>query len=242
MRIAFYAPFKPLDHPNPSGDLMIGRGIYGFLEKQDHQPFIISRLRSRWIYWTPVRLMQAGLEQRRVVSLLKREPVDLWLTYHCYYKAPDLLGPKVCTRLQIPYAIIQPSYGTRVSRNWKTRPGFYLNRKALLAADTLITDRDQDYDNLQRIIAPDRLHRIKPGLDPKLFTFNKDGRNALRSSWQTGTRPVILTAAMFRSDVKTRSLIRLIKSCIRIHGSGQDFLLVIVGDGPEKKQAQEACG
>ena len=234
MRIAFYAPFKPLDHPNPSGDLMIGRGIYGFLEKHGHQPFIISRLRSRWIYWKPVRLLQAGLEQRRVVRLLQREPVDLWLTYHCYYKAPDLLGPKVCTKLHIPYAIIQPSFGTRVSRNWKTRPGFYLNRKALLAADTLITDRDQDYNNLQRIIAPDRLQRIKPGLDPGLFTFNKDDRKKLRTSWQTGTRPVILTAAMFHSDMKTRSLIRLIKSCIRIHDSGQDFLLVIAGDGPEK--------
>jgi len=236
MRIAFYAPFKPLDHPNPSGDLMIGRGIYGFLEKQGHHTRIISRLRSRWIYWKPVRLMQAGLEQRRVVSLLRREPVDLWLTYHCYYKAPDLLGPKVCTRLQIPYAIIQPSYGTRVSRNWKTRPGFYLNKKALLTADTLITDRDQDYTNLQRIIAPDRLQRIKPGLNPKPFTSNKDDRKKLRSFWQTGTRPVILTAAMFRSDVKTRSLIRLIKSCIRLHNSGHDFLLVIAGDGPEKNR------
>ena len=236
MRIAFYAPFKPLDHPNPSGDLMIGRGIYGFLEKQGHEPFIISQLRSRWIYWKPVRLLQAGLEQRNVVRLLKREPVDLWLTYHCYYKAPDLLGPKVCTKLHIPYAIIQPSYGTRVSRNWKTRPGFYLNRKALLAADTLITDRGRDYNNLQRIIAPDRLQRIKPGLDPKLFTFNKDSRNTLRTSWQAGTRPVILAAAMFRSDVKTRSLIRLIKSCIRLHNSGHDFLLVIAGDGPEKKR------
>lgn len=236
MRIAFYAPFKPLDHPNPSGDLMIGREIFGFLKKQNHQPFIISRLRSRWIYWKPVRLMQAILEQRNVIRLLKREPVNLWLTYHCYYKAPDLLGPKVCARLQIPYAIIQPSYGTRVSRNWKTRPGYYLNRKALLAADTLLTDRDRDYTNLQRIIAPDRLHRIKPGLNPKMFTFKEETRAELRSSWQTGSKPVILTAAMFRSDVKTRSLIRLLKSCIRLHDSGHNFLLVIAGDGPEKNR------
>ena len=236
MRIAFYAPFKPLDHLNPSGDLMIGREIFGFLKKQNHQPFIISRLRSRWIYWKPVRLMNAILEQRKVIGLLKREPVNLWLTYHCYYKAPDLLGPKVCARLQIPYAIIQPSYGTRVSRNWKTRPGFYLNRKALLAANTLITDRDRDYTNLQRIIAPDRLHRIKPGIDPEMFTFNEESRTELRSSWQTGSKPVILAAAMFRSDVKTRSLIRLLKSCIRLHGAGHDFLLVIAGDGPEKNR------
>ena len=236
MRIAFYAPFKPLDHPTPSGDLMIGRGIYAFLEQQGHQPFVISRLRSRWIYWKPARLMQAILEQRRATNLLKREPVDLWLTYHSYYKAPDLLGPKVCAGLHIPYAIIQPSYGTKVNRSWKTKPGFHLNRKALLAADTLITDRDRDYTNLKRIIAPHRLQRIKPGLDPKLFTFDLTARTALRRSWQADKNPVILSAAMFRSDVKTRSLIRLIKSCIRIHNAGYDFLLVIAGDGPEKNR------
>lgn len=236
MRIAFYAPFKPLDHLNPSGDQMIGRAIYGFLKKQGHHPVIISRLRSRWIYWKPARLLQAMVEQRRIIRLLKHDPVDLWLTYHCYYKAPDILGPGVCARLQIPYVIIQPSYGTGVSRNWRTRPGFHLNRKALQAADGLITDRDRDYSNLQRIITPERLHRIKPGLDPELFTFSRESRDTLRTSWRAGLKPVILSAAMFRSDVKTRSLIRLLNSCIRLHDAGQDFLLVVAGDGPERSR------
>jgi glycosyltransferase involved in cell wall biosynthesis len=234
MRIAFYAPFKPLDHPHPSGDQMIGRGIFAFLRQQGHQPFIISRLRSRWIYWKPVRLIQAAWEHRHVIRLLKEKPVDLWLTYHSYYKAPDILGPRVCRLLQIPYVIIQPSYGTRVSRCWKTRPGFHLNRRALLAADMLITDRSKDFKNLQRIIPPERLQRIKPGLDPALFTFSRTARSALRQSWQAGGRTTILTAAMFRSDVKTKSLIRMINSCIRIHQAGHDFLLIIAGDGPER--------
>ena len=221
---------------------MIGRGIYAFLEKQGHQPFVISRLRSRWIYWKPVRFMQAMLEQLRTANLLRRKPVDLWLTYHSYYKAPDLLGPKVCAKLHIPYAIIQPSYGTRVRRSWRTSPGFYLNRRALLAADTLITDRDRDYNNLQRIISPDRLQRIKPGLNPELFSFDQAARKQLRISWQVDSKPVILTAAMFRSDVKTRSLVRLIKSCIRIDNAGHDFLLVIAGDGPEKNRLKALAG
>jgi glycosyltransferase involved in cell wall biosynthesis len=239
MRIAFYAPFKPLDHPTPSGDLMIGRGIFSFLEQQGHHLFIASPLRSRWIYWKPICLVQAILEQRRIAGLLATQTVDLWLTYHSYYKAPDILGPTLCRRLQIPYAIIQPSYGTRVSRNWKTRPGFQLNRKALLAADTLITDRKRDYINLQRIIKPDRLQRIKPGLDPQLFTFDRAAREILRAAWQVKNRPVILSAAMFRSDVKTRSLIRLIKSGIRLSNKGHDFLLVIAGDGPERKRLMQ---
>jgi len=240
MRIAFYAPFKPMDHPNPSGDLMIGRGIYNFLESRGHQPFVISRLRSRWLYWKPSQLIRAiMLERHRAANLLKANPADLWLTYHSYYKAPDILGPGICRRLQIPYAIIQPSYGTRVSRNWKTRPGFHLNRKALLAADTLITDRNRDFTNLQRLIDPDRLQRIKPGLDPRLFTFDPAARTALRNNWQADNKPVIFTAAMFRSDVKTRSLICLIKSCKRINDAGHDFLLVIAGDGPEKNRIRE---
>ena len=236
MRIAFYAPFKPLDHPNPSGDRIIGQGIFSFLRKQGHQPFIISRLRSRWIYRQPILIIQAMLEQRRTEKLLHRQPVDLWLTYHAYYKAPDILGPRTCRRLKIPYAVIQPSYGTRVSRSWKTRPGFLLNRKALLAADILITDRKRDFTNLQRIIAPERLQRIKPGLEPELFSFDQVARSRLRNNLQADKKTIILTAAMFRSDVKTRSMIRMISSCIRIHNRGHDFLLVIAGDGPEKER------
>jgi hypothetical protein len=51
MRIAFYAPLKPLGHPHPSGDLVIGTGLYQFLEGRGHVLERVSRFRSRWIYW-----------------------------------------------------------------------------------------------------------------------------------------------------------------------------------------------
>ena len=53
MRICFYAPFKPLGHPNPSGDLIIAKGLYDFLTEQGHEILLASNLRSRWIYWKP---------------------------------------------------------------------------------------------------------------------------------------------------------------------------------------------
>ena len=238
MRIAFYAPFKPLNHPNPSGDLMIGQGIFSFLEQQGHQLKIVSTLRSRWIFLKPLQLLRVLIERQRVQVSLRKEPVDLWLTYHCYYKAPDILGSAVCHRLNLPYVIIQPSYGTRVSRNWKTRPGFYLNRKALLAADMLITDRSRDLHNLQRIIPPEQISRIQPGINPQLFSFDEKSRQSLRKSWKTEGRVVILAAAMFRSDVKTRSLQHLLKACVQLHQDGSNFQLVIVGDGSEKESLQ----
>ena len=53
MKILFYAPFKPLGHPHPSGDLITAKGIYNYLENQGHELVVASRLRCRWIYWKP---------------------------------------------------------------------------------------------------------------------------------------------------------------------------------------------
>jgi len=53
----------------------------------------------------------------------------------------------------------------------------------------------------------------------------------MRQSWQVGDDPVILSAAMFRSDVKTEGLALLIRACGRLHRMGRRFTLVIAGDG-----------
>ncbi|NOR22952.1 MAG: hypothetical protein GQ542_00915, partial [Desulforhopalus sp.] len=50
MRIAFYAPLKPLGHPHPSGDLVIGTGLYQFLQGRGHRLESVSQFRARWIY------------------------------------------------------------------------------------------------------------------------------------------------------------------------------------------------
>ncbi|MGD8371245.1 MAG: hypothetical protein PVI19_06850, partial [Syntrophobacterales bacterium] len=101
MRIAFYAPFKPLGHPHPSGDLVIGTGLYHFLERRGHQLERVSRLRARWIYWKPWLWPQLALARSQSLRECRRMGADLWLTYHSYYKAPDLLGPECRRRLRL---------------------------------------------------------------------------------------------------------------------------------------------
>ena len=49
----FYAPFKALDHPNPSGDQTIAKGLVQYLKEEKYEIHTISRLRTRWIYWRP---------------------------------------------------------------------------------------------------------------------------------------------------------------------------------------------
>ena len=134
MKILFYAPFKPLDHVHPSGDLVTATEIVDYLIKKGHQVVAASSLRCRWIYWKPWLWPKLMVEKRRVVRRFLKDDYDLWFTYHTYYKAPDLLGPYAASKLTIPYVIFQGIYSTKRRRKLKTLPGFYLNRDVLRAA------------------------------------------------------------------------------------------------------------
>jgi phosphatidyl-myo-inositol dimannoside synthase len=234
MKICFYAPFKPLGHPNPSGDLIIATGLYDFLTKRGHEILIASDFRSRWIFWKPwlfFKIVQERLATRKRVRIFKP---DIWLSYHCYYKSPDLLGPAICKSEKIPYTIFQGIYSTKRRRKLKTVPGFYLNRHALLQADHLFTNRENDHKNLQRIVPDKHLSYIKPGIFPNQFQFNTLAREKMRKLWRVDNIPTILSAAMFRPDVKTEGLSWLIRSLATLATENIPFKLVIAGDGSER--------
>ncbi len=235
MRICFYAPFKPLDHPNPSGDLIIATGLHDFLVAQGHQVLIASNLRTRWIYLNPIRFIKLFKERRDTSERLRKFFPDLWISYHCYYKAPDLLGPGLCKKFNIPYCIFQGIYSTKQRRRLKAKIGFYLNRHSLLQADQLFSNRKVDLENLQRIIPPEKLAYIKPGIFPKSFCFDQTERKNMHRAWQIDEEPVILTAAMFRPDVKTEGLAWMIKSLAKLAQKSVPFKLIIAGDGSERE-------
>ncbi len=236
MRIAFHMPFKPLGHPNPSGDLVIGSGLFAFLRQRGHQVVLVSRLRLRWFYWKPWLWLRFLFETARVIHQLRRNPPDLWLTYHSYYKAPDVLGA-VCTLIRpLPYFIFQGIYSTKRKRHWKTRPGFMLNRWVLGRADAVFTNKHRDEHNLKRLLPADRVLYMAPGIDTGLFKHDPVAREKLRSEWGCGDTPVILTAAMFRPGVKTEGLRRTILACHGLCRRGRSFRLVICGAGATGSQ------
>ncbi|MEJ2057998.1 MAG: glycosyltransferase family 4 protein, partial [Desulfofustis sp.] len=53
--------------------------------------------------------------------------------------------------------------------------------------------------------------------------------------------PVILSAAMLRSGVKSAGIRQLISSCRELQNSAQDFILVIVGDGRQRADLEQAA-
>jgi len=235
MRICFYTPFKPLGHPNPSGDLIIATGLYDYLTSRGHEVLIASTLRSRWIYLKPWRFPEIVKERINTAKRIRKFSPDLWLTYHCYYKSPDLLGPGLCKKFKIPYCIFQGIYSTKQRRRLKGTIGFYLNRYGLLLADQLFTNRHVDLENLQRIIPSGQLSYIKPGIFPESFTFDQLARTKMRKEWQIEDEPVILSAAMFRPDVKTQGITWMIKTLSKLATENIPFKLIIAGDGSERE-------
>lgn len=238
-RIAFYAPFKPLGHPRPSGDLVIGTELYRFLERRGHRVENISRLRARWIYWKPWHWPQ--LVKARSDSLRRCHKIraDLWLTYHSYYKAPDLLGPQCSRRLQVPYAIFQGIYSTKRRKHWRSWAGYVLNRRALMAADHVFTNRKEDRINLERIVPGPKLTYVAPGILPEHFSFSSDSREKLRREWGVGDGVAVLAAAMFRPGVKSDGLSWVIRSCGELRRQKHPLYLVIAGEGKDAPRLRQ---
>jgi glycosyltransferase involved in cell wall biosynthesis len=111
--VAFYAPLKSPDHPTPSGDRQIARLTLEALARAGFLPRSVSDVRLLDLAGdaaAQTELARASLaEAERLIAQLAKAPPALWFTYHCYYKAPDLIGPRVSQALGIPYVISEPS-------------------------------------------------------------------------------------------------------------------------------------
>ena len=166
-------------------------------------------------------------------NLCRKLDADLWMTYHSYYKAPDLLGPHCSRRLGVPYAIFQGIYSTKHRKRWQTWTGFILNRRALLAADHVFTNRKEDLVNLARIVDEQKLSYVVPGIIPKQFTFDPKYRDEFRKKWRIADGVVVLTAAMFRPGVKADGLSWVIRSCGELFRQNIPLYLLIAGEGKE---------
>jgi glycosyltransferase involved in cell wall biosynthesis len=164
---------------------------------------------------------------------------DLWLTYHSYYKAPDLLGPYCCRRLSLPYVIFQGIYSTKRRKHWTTWAGFVLNRQALLTAHHVFTNRKEDLVNLARIVPEESLTYVAPGIFTDQFFFDSESRKQLRTQMDIADGVVVVTAAMFRPGVKTEGLSWVIRSCGELFRRNVPVYLLIAGDGKEAPRLRQ---
>lgn len=231
MRIAFYAPPKPIDHKNPSGDLVIGKSLHDFLCNKGHEIKIASYMRMRHITTSPHKWSSLLVEYNRALRRTESFKPDIWLTYHSYYKSPDLFGPLISRKLGIPYVIYQGTFATKYRRSHKTWLGYMANKNALLNADHVFANKEIDFQNLSRIILPEKLSRTFPGIKTSDFPFCKNSRTEIRSNLDLKGCICIMSTAMLRDGVKTESMTDLINAFTDVVKKEPGSRLIIAGDG-----------
>ncbi|MBL6651575.1 MAG: glycosyltransferase family 1 protein, partial [Reyranella sp.] len=109
MRVLLHTPLKPPDSPVPSGDREMARGLARLLRRLGYT--VVMPPLSRVPPGVPRPAEHLACERRarrQAARLIARwralpprhpERFDLWLTYHCYYRKPDWLGPIVTRAL-----------------------------------------------------------------------------------------------------------------------------------------------
>ena len=83
MKVAFYAPLKPPDHPVPSGDRQLARALLQALRAGGHETFVASRFRS---------YDGAGDAARQ--ARLRRARADVWRSASSTATAARALAPR----------------------------------------------------------------------------------------------------------------------------------------------------
>ncbi|MBB3383476.1 MULTISPECIES: glycosyltransferase family 4 protein [unclassified Rhizobium] len=222
MKIAFYAPLKSPAHPVPSGDRLMARQIIAALKMAGHQVDVASELRS----FTPTpdagpRVKIARQAKSEEEQLLKQwqhtASPDLWFTYHPYYKTPDLIGPFVAGRLNIPYVTAEASYSRRHDETgWHENQRLIADAVRLAAVNLCFTERDRI--GLVDAIPEGRYERFPPFIDTAPFARSfADPRR-------------LITVAMLRRGDKFDSYVMLASALDLIRD--QDWTLTVIGDGP----------
>lgn len=249
MRIAFYAPMKPPAHPVPSGDRQMARLLWAALERAGHQVELASTLRSydgRGDRCRQRRLAALGPRLAgRIVRRYRSRPAplrpQLWLTYHLYHKAPDLLGPAVASALGIPYVVAEASVAPKQAHGaWAA--GYAAAAEAIAAADLCIVLNSADRPCLLAAVrSPTALRSLAPFIIAGPFLKAAEDREHHRHELTRRlgldpNAPVLATVAMMREGDKLRSYEQLGLALARL--ADRPWTLLVAGDGPAQAEVK----
>lgn len=233
MNIAFYAPLKAPDHAVPSGDRRMARGLIRALRLAGHRVFVASALRSYLREPEPYLIAEleeraAGEVRRLSAGWAQQGAPDLFFCYHPYYRSPDLIGPPLCRRFDVPYLTAEASYaGKRDSGAWGPLQATVVEAVGMATLNLCFTERDRE--GLCRVAPADRQVLVPPFIElpPEL-------PRATGSA--TGNR--LVTAAMMRPGNKLESYRMLARVLRRLEHV--PWTLDIIGAGPAEDAVRTA--
>jgi len=157
------------------------------------------------------------------------ERFDLWLTYHCYYRKPDWLGPIVTRALGVPYALVEASHAPRRAQG-PTRLGHRAVERALAAADLVLTVNPRDAAGVRA--------RLRPGAHQVWLPPFIDTRPFDRVQHAANDPPLLLSVGMMRTRDKLDSYRVLADALGRL--KHKPWRALLVGDGPARGEVEAA--
>ncbi|OMH39743.1 glycosyltransferase family 4 protein [Motiliproteus sp. MSK22-1] len=244
--LAFYAPLKSPNHPNPSGDRHIARLLIKALGEAGFDVKLASEYRTR--DGSGNKKYQQRLESvgkrwaerliRRYLSMPFQHRPKIWFTYHLYHKAPDWLGPKVADALNIPYVVAEASYAPKqLNGPWHT--GVQGSLKALEKASAVFCLNPIDKHCLSEQFPTLPIHMLAPFLDLNQLPLTPLPKQLLARRWNLkSNQKWLITVAMMRPGDKTESYRILAESLKRLRPSPQQWQMLIIGDGLTRKEVE----
>ena len=225
MSIAFFAPLQPPGHPMPSGDRAMGRALIAALEAGGHCVTLASDLRLHDRHGDTdhqdALFARARDEVTRLLSDPQAKTWTAWLTYHNYYKAPDLIGPAVARGLGIPYLQVE---STR-ARKRLVGPWARFAAAAEAASDTahtILYVTERDAETLRRDAPEGQILRHLP---PFLARSDLPEPSTLKGA--------MLSVGMMRAGDKMESYALTARTLASLP-KALYWRLEIAGDGPKR--------
>jgi len=223
--VAFYAPMKAPGHPVPSGDRTMARALIAALEYGQTKVEVVSELRAydgKGSASAQDTIMAAAAgEVARLTACPDAQAWTAFLTYHNYYKAPDLIGPEVSKALGIPYLQVESTRAhKRLSGPWARFAAAAEEASDAAHAILYVTARDAETLE-QHATAGQSLIHLPPFLP----------RTSLPA--QTTLSGPMLSVGMMRPGDKVASYALIAATLRHLPGS---WRLDIAGDGTARSE------
>ena len=209
----------------------MARQLMKALQLAGHQVELVSRLKCR--LRKPRMLDRVAEGARREVEAIaarwQRDGApDLMLTYHVYYKSPDLIGEQLARRFDIPFVTVEASYaGKRDRDEWA--PAQALSSAAIRQADLNICFTERDAEGVAKLARPEAVAIVPPFVDFSGLTANPEPAKA-------DATVKLLAIAMMLKGNKLQSF-RLLADGLRML-EAQHWELTIVGDGAVRQDVE----
>ncbi|MDP1724912.1 MAG: glycosyltransferase family 4 protein [Alphaproteobacteria bacterium] len=242
--ILFYAPLSNKHNDHVSGDKIIAASFVKLFEGLGYKvltPSTFSSRESKGLASVQSIIIDAACHEiERIEGLLKFEKPILWVTYHHYHKAPDLLGSVIAEKFNIPYMLIEASLNP-AERCGDWRIFYPFVEKALQKADVILSLNPKDKEIIDQkgygeknILFPLMMQsQFFQQIDKRVsrqFIADKHSLD-VNKSW-------ILVVAQMREHKKYDSYIYLKESLDLLNN--QNYELLIIGAG-EKESVIRYC-